>query len=221
MADTIVAEPQAAPASEPKAEFDAEAFAKQITEAVTKSVTEQMTTQFKSQIDGLNRKVTEVEKEKVAVAEAAKAEKMTVEERLEAVEKREQETKREMESKERAATLREKQLQWKAEAAKRKLPDTTYVDPSLSVEDGNKYLDELRATLDGQIKVEINEALASGKKPGSGNVADTPPPVDLEAMTVEQRKAYWVAEEEKKLSERAAANRKAEADALATMGRRG
>ena len=219
MAETIVAEPQAEPKPEPKAEFDAEAFAKQITEAVTKSVTEQMTTQFKSQIDGLNRKVTDQEKEKEALAEAAKAEKLTVEERLEAVEKREQETKREMESKDRAAALREKQLQWDATAAKLRLPKT-HVDPSLSLEDGEKYLTEHRAALDAEKTAEINEALASGRKPGSGNVDESTPPVDLDAMSRQERIDYHIAEEEKKLEARAAANRKAEADALATMNRR-
>jgi len=199
MAEPIVAEPQAAPTPEPKADFDAEAFTKLITESVTKSVTEQMTEQFKSQIDGLNRKVTDEQKEKATLLEAAKAEKMTVEERLAAVEAREQETKREMDSKDRAALLREKQLQWKADAAKRNLPDTTYIDPSLSVEDGQKYLDGLKADLDAAITAGINKGLASGEKPGSGNTADSEPAIDLTGKSPAELRAIHLADQQKQL----------------------
>ena len=204
MADPIVVEPQAAPTPEPKADFDAEAFAKQLTETVTAAVTEKMTEQFKSQIDGLNRKVTDQEKEKETLVETAKAEKMTVEEQLAALRADREADKREMTAKDTAATLREKQLSWKAEAVKRNLPDTTYVDPSLSLEDGVLYLDGFKTALDTSVTDGINKGLASGEKPGSGNTPESEPVVNMDGKSSAEKRTIYLADEQKKLEARQA-----------------
>ena len=72
-----------------------------------------------------------------------------------------------------AATVREKKLQWQTAATKRNLPPDIFVDSSLSVEDGEKYLDTIRGAMDEQVKVELTAQLGAGFKPGSGNLLDS------------------------------------------------
>ena len=133
----------------------------------------------KAEIAGLNRKITEVTtanetltKEKEELQKAASEKALTVEEQLAAMRADRETDKREMAAKEAEASMREKKLQWQTASTKRNLPADTFVDPSLSVEDGEKYLDTIRTALDEQLKTELTAQLGAGFKPGTGNLID-------------------------------------------------
>lgn len=143
-----------------------------LTAEITAKAAEAATAAVKSQIDGLNRRNSEIQKEKEELEKAASEKALTVEEQLAAMRADREKDKREMAAKEAEASMREKKLQWQAAATKRKLPADTFVDPSLSVEDGEKYLDSVRGAFDEQLKTELTAQLGAGWKPGTGNLID-------------------------------------------------
>lgn len=185
-----------------------DATKKLVTDAVTAATSEltKSVDDLKSINQGLHKKIAEQEtekttldKEKAAAAEAAKAAQLTDSERIAALEDREVVTKREMDAKERDSTLREKKANWNASAAKRGLPEATFVDPSLSPEDGETHLDTLKAGIDASVKDGINKGLASGTPPGSGNEGTEATEIDLTGKTPAEARAILIADEQKKL----------------------
>ena len=131
----------------------------------------------KAEIAGLNRKVTEVAtanealtKEKEGLEKAASDKALTVEEQLAAMRTDLETGRREALKKEAEAAMLAKKLQWQTAATKLNIPPDTFVDPSLSVEDGEKYLASIRVAFDERMKVEMAAQLGAGWKPGTGNV---------------------------------------------------
>ena len=168
MADVATME-KPAEGDEPQKAPTTEEIIKQVTESVTAKLSEDFETKYKAEIAGLNRRISEEQKAKDELEKASNAEKLTVEEQLAAVRADREADKREAEAEKVAATLREKQLAWKAASVKRGLLDSTYVDPGLSLEDGEAYLDQLKADNDAKMTAAINEKLAGGYKPGASS----------------------------------------------------
>ena len=165
----------------------------QIDSAVGKAITthdEKRQPDIDKALADKDAKIGELEK-------AAKDTGLTVEQQLAQMRAQLEKDKREMEVKEAGALLREKQLQWRASAVKKGLPETTFVDPSLSVEDGEKYLDTLKTANDEAIKAGINKGLGGGTPPGSGNEPDASKSPDRTGWT----DAQYNAEAQKKLDE--------------------
>lgn len=137
---------------------------------ITEQVRAQIEEQFRSQLDGLNRRVTQEQKEKADLAEKLREREesgKTVQEQVAAL-------RAEMQEKERAAAMREKRAAWKAEAIKRSLPEdiADAFDGSLDMETGVKALERIAAAQGEIVNQRVNEKLSGAPKPGAGNTSD-------------------------------------------------
>ena len=124
----------------------------------------------KAEKSGLDRRNTELEKLLEDQKKAATEQKLTDSERIAAIEEREAIAQREREAERREAEKAVKIATWKSEAVARGLPDDTYVDTTLSLEDGIKYLEGYQAKVNEKITAAINAKLSQATLPGSGNV---------------------------------------------------
>jgi len=124
----------------------------------------------KAEKSGLDRRNTELEKLLEDQKKAATEQKLTDSERIAAIEEREATAQREREAERREAEKAVKVATWRSEAVARGLPDDTYVDATLSLDDGVKYLEGYQAKVQEKITAGINAKLSSSTLPGSGNV---------------------------------------------------
>jgi len=129
----------------------------------------------KAEKAGLDRRNTELEKLLEDQKKAATEQKLTDSERIAAIEEREAIAQREREAERREAEKAVKIATWRSEAVARGLPDDTYVDATLSLEDGVKYLEGYQAKVQEKITAGINAKLGSSTLPGSGNIGEATP----------------------------------------------
>ena len=191
---------------------DLEKLTAEITAKVLGEVTPLIETQ-KSQIDGLNRKNTELETAKADVAKKAVETEGTLQQQVEAMRTAMETDKHEAAVKDAAAAQAAKTLRWKAYAAKLRLPeDLIHVPLDLSDEDGVKHIDAVRAAFDEEKNKELTEQLGAGWKPGSGNVIDGKggergyDPNDSNTWTGNETREEVIAAEQKLIDARNAVN---------------
>ena len=158
-------------------------------ESIVSKVRAEMEAAFKSEISGLNKKITELQ----TVSKQKETEKKTVEERLQAVEERERLKDSEL-SHERLIRM----LQKEASERGLKLEDEIDIDnPALTLEKGIAFLDKRKAVYDERDKKLASDLIANNSaKPGSG--AGKKQPIDLSKLSVEELAKL---EEEGKLNE--------------------
>lgn len=162
---------------------------------LTDEVTAKVAEQFKSQIAGLDKRVTELTKErdglKTQLDEKDQASK-TVEQQI-------ADLRAERERDRREAQMREKKSMWRTEAVKRRLDETIadVLDSSLSVEDGLKALDALQSNATKTAQEIVNEKLGKQRAPGSGNEPDDEKARNDEDLSFDE----LVAKEQKELDE--------------------
>jgi hypothetical protein len=159
------------PEPEPEEKQEAE---KIDVEAILTKVRTEMEAQFKNEINGLNRKITELQ----TVAKTKDEQKKTVEDRLRDLEEQNNSKQRELEH--------EKLIrQLQAEAASRglKLEDEIDVDnPNLTLEKAVEFLDKRQAIYAERDKRIANDVVAGNSpKPGSG--IQNGRPVDLKKLS--------------------------------------
>jgi len=164
--------PPAAGNGQQTGNIDIEKLTAEITAKVAEQMKPALEAQFKSQLDGTNRRNSELEKQLEEQAKKANEQKLTDSERIAAIEEREATAQREREAERRDAEKAVKIATWKSEAVARGLPDDTYVDSTLSLEDGIKYLEGYQAKVQEKITAGINAKLSQSTLPGSGNVGD-------------------------------------------------
>ena len=165
-------------------QVDIEKLTAEITAKVTEQLKPAIEAEFKSQLDGTNRRNSELEKQLEEQAKKATEQKLTDSERIAAIEEREATAQREREAERREAEKAVKIATWKSEAVARGLPDDTHVDTTLSLEDGIKYLEGYQAKVQEKITAGINAKLSQSTLPGSGNVGT--PAADTKNWTGEQ-----------------------------------
>ena len=136
---------------------------------------EQGKTEALSAVDEIKTQKTELEKQLEEQKKAATEQQLTDSERIAAIEEREAIAQREREAERREAEKAVKIATWRSEAVARGLPDDTYVDATLSLEDGVKYLEGYQAKVQEKITAGINAKLGSSTLPGSGNIGEATP----------------------------------------------
>jgi hypothetical protein len=159
-----------AEAEDSQSPMDSKKVDEKMVAQITEQVRAQIEEQFRSQLDGLNRRVTQEQKEKADLTERLREREesgKTVQEQVAAL-------RAEMQEKERVAAMREKRAAWKAEAIKRSLPEdiAEAFDGSLDMETGVKALERLAVAQGDIVNQRVNEKLSGAPKPGAGNTND-------------------------------------------------
>jgi len=146
-------------------------------ESIVSKVRAEMEAAFKSEISGLNKKITELQ----TVSKQKDDQKKTVEERLQAVEEQARLKEAEL-SHERLIRMLQK------EAAERglNLEDEIDIDnPALTLEKGIAFLEKRKAVYDERDKKLANDLIANNSgKPGSG--VGNQQPIDLSKLSVDE-----------------------------------
>jgi len=140
----------------------------------------ELSEQFRKEIAGLNRKITELDEEKKALAEqltTKDSESKTIEQRLADIERQREQDLRD-------AALREKQLRVSAEAAKMGIPEDVAMslDKSLSFDAAVESLQKLSGHIAEREKALRSQLVNSGHKPGSPGETGTEKTVDLKRI---------------------------------------
>jgi len=178
-----------------------------LTADITAAAVEAVEAKYKAQLAGADRKITELTTEKETLEKAKLDEGLTADEKLAKLTERFETSQKESVAKDRAAETEKKVLLIKAEAAKRGLVDGTYyADPALSLEDNIKNLDSAVKAIEELATKKAVAGLLGGTEPGSGNIADAPPAVDLSGKTPAQLRQYWIDQEQAIMNKRTAAN---------------
>jgi len=140
----------------------------------------ELSEQFRKEISGLNRKITELDEEKRALAEQL----TTKDNESKSVEQRIAEIERQREQDLRDAALREKQLRVSAEAARLGIPEDVAMslDKSLSFDAAVESLQKLSGHIAEREKALRNQIVNNGYKPGSPGDAVTGKTVDLKKL---------------------------------------
>lgn len=177
MSDQIVQPPVQPPAEGVSQQKESTDIEKLIAEKVAAALAPLLSQQEKDKAEksGLDRRNTELEKLLEDQKKAATEQKLTDSERIAAIEEREAIAQREREAERRDAEKAVKIATWKSEAVARGLPDDTYVDATLSLDDGIKYLEGYREKVQEKITAGINAKLGSSTLPGSGNIGEATP----------------------------------------------
>jgi len=151
-------------------------------EKITAEITEKIQSQFKSEIAGLNRKISELDEEKKSLTEklaTKEQEGKTVEQRIADIERQREQDKRD-------AALREKRLQLTAEAAKLGIPEeiAQSIDKDLSLDDAVERLHKLSSHYEERLRADINKEISSTSyKPGAeGGESQSNGKANIEAL---------------------------------------
>ena len=140
----------------------------------------ELSEQFRKEIAGLNRKITELDEEKRALAEQL----TTKDNESKSVEQRIADIERQREQDLRDAALREKQLRVSAEAARLGIPEDVAMslDKSLSFDAAVESLQKLSGHIAEREKALRSQIVNNGYKPGSPGETGTEKTVDLKRV---------------------------------------
>lgn len=136
--------------------------------------------QFKTEIAGLNRKITELQQERERLASELEKEKVG----QQTVEQQVAELRAEARKQREEAEQREKRLKWQSEAARLGIPDTLVnrLDPSAPYEEGLEAIVKLNEWHQDRVKADVNKQLADGYKPKSPGDAPDEKKVDTDKL---------------------------------------